>query len=184
MKLIVGLGNPGKEYENTRHNIGFIVLDNIIKNNWKTKNNSLVFEDNINGEKIIFVKPLTYMNESGKSVYEFTSYYNIPLQDILIIHDDLDLPTSSFRLKKDSGDGGHNGIKSIISMIGTKDFARLKIGISNNKLIDTKDYVTGHFSKEELELINKNMDTYINIIKSFINDGLEKTMNIYNTKES
>ena len=112
MKLIVGLGNPGKEYENTRHNIGFMVLDYYAdNNNWKEKWNSLYTELNMNGEKILLIKPLTYMNLSGHAVIQFINFYKIELKDILIIQDDLDLAVGKYRLKTNSSNGGHNGIK-------------------------------------------------------------------------
>ena len=183
MKLIVGLGNPGKEYENTRHNIGFMVIDHFATgDHWKSKWNALYMEKNMNGEKIILVKPQTYMNLSGNAIIEFVNFYKINLEDILVIQDDLDLPIGSYRLKINSRDGGHNGIKSMIDRLGTNNFARLKIGISNNKEIDTKDYVLGHFSKEEIKTIENLYPTFDEMITSFITDGIEKTMNKYNRK--
>ena len=116
MKLIVGLGNPGKEYENTRHNIGFMILDNYLKDAvWTNKYKGLVTTLNINNDKVIFLKPVTYMNLSGESVREIVNFYKINIEDILIIHDDLDLSLGKIRIKKNSSDGGHNGIKSIIN---------------------------------------------------------------------
>ena len=136
MKLIVGLGNPGKEYENTRHNIGFMVIDHFATgDHWKSKWNALYMEKNMNGEKIILVKPQTYMNLSGNAIIEFVNFYKINLEDILVIQDDLDLSIGTYRLKINSSAGGHNGIKSIINLLGSNHFARLKIGISNNKEI-------------------------------------------------
>ena len=184
MKLIVGLGNPGKDYKDTRHNVGFIVLDNYLKtDDWKEKFNALYHENRINGEKVIFVKPLTYMNLSGDAVVQFVNYYDIELDDILIIHDDLDLNFGTYKLKKNSSAGGHNGIKSIINRLGSEDFARLKIGISHDKSIDTKDYVLGTFSKLEKDKFAEMQKDFAKIIESFIIDGIERTMNIYNTKK-
>ena len=184
MKLIVGLGNPGKDYKDTRHNVGFIVLDNYLKiDDWKEKFNALYHENRINGEKVIFVKPLTYMNLSGDAVVQFVNYYDIELDDILIIHDDLDLNFGTYKLKKNSSAGGHNGIKSIINRLGSEDFARLKVGIFHDKSIDTKDYVLGNFSKTEKEKFNEMQKDFDKIIESFIIDGIERTMNIYNTKK-
>ncbi len=184
MKLIVGLGNPGKEYENTRHNLGFMVLDNYIKQGWKKKNNSLIFEATINENKIVFLKPQTFMNNSGISVKKFVDFFNIEMKDLLIIHDDLDLNTGILKIKNNCGDGGHNGIKSIVQHLKSGSFNRLKIGISNNKLIDTKDYVTGKFNKEELEIINNNMKKYCEVIDSFISNDVNTVMNEFNKKES
>lgn len=187
MKLIVGLGNPGKEYENTRHNIGFMIIDNYIKSNnlnikssWQTKFKALYTATNIKGETIYFLKPQTFMNLSGISVYEFASYFKIEPKDILIIHDDLDLPFGKYRIKTNSGSGGHNGIKSIIEKLGTNAFVRLKIGISHNHNIDTKDYVLGSFTKEEQEVLNNLYPTFNEIINDFLSEDISKLMNDYN----
>ena len=184
MKLIVGLGNPDKEYEKTRHNVGFMVLDNYLGNiSWKEKFNAMYATEIIDGEKVLFVKPLTYMNLSGDAVVEFVNYYDIDYEDILIIHDDLDLPFGKYKIKVDSSSGGHNGVKSIISRLGSQDFARLKIGISHDRSIDTRDYVLGKFSKEDKELFDSMQGVYKKIINCFIKEGIDRTMNIYNTKE-
>lgn len=183
MKLIIGLGNPGKSYENTRHNIGFIVIDHFANTtNWKNKWNALYTEIIINNEKILLIKPQTFMNLSGNALIEFANFYKIDLEDILVIQDDLDLEVGKYRLKINSSSGGHNGIKSIIERLGSNHFARLKIGISNNKEIDTKDYVLGKFTKEELETFEKLYPTFNEIITSFITTGIEKTMNKYNKR--
>lgn len=184
MKLIIGLGNPGKDYKNTRHNVGFIVLDNYLNiNDWKEKFNALYHECRINGEKVIFVKPLTFMNLSGDAVVKFVNYYDVNIDDILVIHDDLDLPFLTYKLKKNSSAGGHNGVKSIINRLSSDAFARLKIGVSHDRSIDTKDYVLGNFSKVETDRFNEMQKDFNNIIESFIRDGIEKTMNVYNTKK-
>ena len=184
MKLIVGLGNPGDKYVDTRHNVGYLVIDGYLGDvKWKNKFNAEYYEDNIAGEKVLFVKPLTFMNLSGDAVQEFVNYYDIDLDDILIIHDDLDLPFGKYKLKVDSSAGGHNGVKSIINRLGSQDFARLKVGISHDRSIDTKDYVLGNFSKEDKEVFDKMCETFNKIINCFIKEGIARTMNIYNTKE-
>ena len=183
MKLIVGLGNPGKEYENTRHNVGFMIVDHYLgSDEWKEKFKALYCEKRINGEKVLFVKPLTFMNLSGDAVVQFVHYYDIDINDILVIQDDMDIAFGSFKLKKDSSDGGHNGIKSIINRLGTQGFSRLKVGLSHDKSMDTRDYVLGRFSKEDLDKFNEMQDTFNKIINCFIKEGIERTMNIYNTK--
>ena len=183
MKLIVGLGNPGKEYENTRHNVGFMIVDHYLgSDEWKEKFKALYCEKRINGEKVLFVKPLTFMNLSGDAVVQFVHYYYIDINDILVIQDDMDIAFGSFKLKKDSSDGGHNGIKSIINRLGTQGFSRLKVGLSHDKSMDTRDYVLGKFSKEDLDKFNEMQDTFNKIINCFIKEGIERTMNIYNTK--
>lgn len=184
MKLIVGLGNPGKEYINTRHNVGFMVLDNYLTtNDWKEKFNALYHEEKINGERVLFVKPLTFMNLSGDAVVKYVNYFDILIDDILIIHDDLDLPFLTYKLKKNSSAGGHNGIKSIINRLNTQEFARLKVGVSHDKSMSTKDYVLGSFSKKEIDAFKLMQENFNKIIESFIKDGIDRTMNIYNTKK-
>ena len=183
MKLIVGLGNPDKEYDKTRHNVGFMVIDSYLGSvNWSNKFNALYCEKVINGEKIIFVKPLTYMNNSGNAVGEFVRYFNIDNKDILVIQDDLDLNVGDYKLKCHSSSGGHNGIKSIISSLGNQDFSRLKVGIGSVKKDQVIDYVLGKFSKIELQTLNSEFITFGKIIDSFISVGIDKTMNVYNTK--
>lgn len=187
MKLIVGLGNPGKEYENTRHNIGFFMIDKYlnylnISDCWKSKFNGLFIQTTIFGEKVIFLKPQSYMNLSGGVVRKFIDFYKIDIADIFIISDDLDLNVGNFKLKDKGSSGGHNGLKDIERNIGTQEYKRLKIGIANNKDIDTKDYVLGKFSKEEMNSYNILFDD----IKSAINDYFElefsTLMNKYNRK--
>ena len=182
MKLIVGLGNPGKEYDKTRHNIGFMVIDNYVNNdNWQKKFDGLIQNVNIGNEKILFLKPLTFMNNSGISVIQASKYYDISPEDILVIQDDMDIEFGKYKLKKNSSSGGHNGIKSIIAALNTDSFNRLKIGISHDKNKDTINYVLGKFSKEEMSTINGNYKLYNEIIEEFINNGINETMNKYNS---
>ena len=181
MKLIVGLGNPGKEYENTRHNIGFMVIDNYLKNEkFKTKFNGMYLKKVINNEEVIFLKPLSYMNLSGEVVKKYVDYFKINLNDLLIISDDLDMPCFKIKLKCKGSSGGHNGLKNIIQNINTEEFKRLKIGISNNLNIDTKSYVLSKFNQEELEKLHKKFEITNNIINDFINLDFEKVMSKYN----
>lgn len=180
MKLIVGLGNPGKEYEKTRHNIGFMVLDNYLGNvNFKVKDNYAVFEKVINGDKVIFLKPLTFMNESGLAVKKVLDYYKISIDDLLVIHDDMDFEVGSFKLKAAGSSAGHNGIKSVIKHIGTENFKRLRIGISKID-DDIVNYVLGKFNNEETEKINKVLYTANNIIDDYLIMDFNKLMNKYN----
>jgi len=181
MKLIVGLGNPGKEYEHTRHNIGFMCLDNYLGNvKWSTKFNGLYYETNIKGEKYIFVKPQSYMNLSGGVVRAFKDYFDIDIKDILVIQDDLDLPVGKIRLKVNSTAGGHNGIKDIIANLGTNEFARLKVGVSQDRSIDTKDYVLGNISKHDMEIIVDKFKDINKIIEEFDYTQINELMGKYN----
>lgn len=183
LKLIVGLGNPGREYENTRHNVGFMVLDYysklINKEFNKEKFNGVYFDTIINGEKVVFLKPLSYMNLSGEVVYKFVDYFNIDISDIMIIHDDLDLEIGKYKLKYKGSSGGHNGLKNIELHLKTNIYKRWKIGISNNKNIDTKDYVLGKFSKDDKELLNEIIKLSSSLIPDFIDLDFDKLMNKY-----
>ena len=184
MKLIVGLGNPGKEYENTRHNMGFMVMDELAKNlnmNYnKSKFNGLYFDANVKGEKIIFLKPQKYMNLSGEVVRDFINFYKIKTDDILVIVDDLDMPLGKIRLKKKSSSGGHNGLKNIFMYTNTIDIKRIKIGIGNDKLKDTKDYVLSKFSKEDIKLFNDSIKLAAKIALEFIDTDFNVLMSNYN----
>ena len=180
MKLIVGLGNPGKEYCNTRHNIGFMIIDKYLGNvKFKEKFNGLYYEKN-STDKVIFLKPITFMNNSGECVSKFVKYYNIKPEDIMVIQDDLDLNIGVYKFKMNSNSGGHNGIKSIINLLGNNNFFRMKIGIKSDKKNDVVDFVLGKFSKTELDIIK--IETLINAIDDFINFDYEYVMNKYNGK--
>lgn len=179
MKLIVGLGNPGKEYENTRHNVGFMALDNYVKDTFKQKDNYLYIQKVINGEKCIFVKPLTYMNESGLAVKKVMSYFNINIEDLLVIYDDVDFEVGTFKLKSTGSSGGHNGIKSIIKYVQAENFKRIRIGISKPKY-DMINYVLGKFTKKEMEKLNIVFTTINNILNDFPAVQFDKLMSKYN----
>ena len=183
MKMIVGLGNPGKEYNNTRHNIGFRVIDEYSKKyniDFKTKFNGLFAKVYRNGEYFIVLKPLSFMNLSGIVVGKFAKFYKIKPEDILIIHDDLDLPVGKIKVKFKGSSGGHNGIKSIIENLGTEVFPRFKVGIDKNSNIDTKDYVLGKFSKDDLSKLDKILTFSTDIIDDFLDNNIEKVMSKYN----
>ena len=175
MKLIVGLGNPGESYTNTRHNIGFMTIDKYLGNvKFQEKFNGFYYEKN----NVIFLKPLTFMNNSGESVRKFVKYFDIPLENIMIIQDDLDIEIGKYKFKFNSSSGGHNGIKSIINNLNTQEFFRMKIGIKTNNINDTIDYVLGKFSKKEMEQIDFN--TLCNAIDDFIEYDYNYVMNKYN----
>lgn len=184
MKLVVGLGNPGREYNNTRHNIGFMCVDKIAKH-FKVDFDSNKFKGsytqfNHNGEKIILLKPGKYMNLSGEVVRDFVNFFKINIDDVLIICDDLDTKVGTYRLRYKGSSGGHNGLKNIESHLSTKEYKRIKIGISNNKNIDTKDYVLGKFTTEEMEKINSIIEKMPNIIEDYLKLPFDNVMNKYN----
>ena len=182
MKLIVGLGNKGNEYNNTRHNVGFMVIDNYInKNNLtlKSKLDGLYAETIINCEKVIFLKPQNYINLSGDVISKYIKYFKIDIKDILVIHDDMDLEIGTFKIRYKGGSAGHNGLKNIESNLKTNEYKRIKIGISKNN-IDKVDYVLGKFSSTELSKLNKVIDITYNIIEDFVSLSFENLMNKYN----
>ena len=184
MKLIVGLGNPGREYDNTRHNVGFMIIDNYAKNNNitidKQKFDGLFVKTNIKGIDIILLKPLKYMNLSGEVVKKFVDFYKINIEDILIISDDLDMQLGKIKLKSKGSSGGHNGLKNIENHLNTQEYKRLKIGISNNKNIDTKDYVLSKFNIEDLKIIQTTINNTINILNDFLELPFDTLMSKYN----
>ncbi|OCL25752.1 aminoacyl-tRNA hydrolase [Orenia metallireducens] len=184
MKLVVGLGNPGFKYEATRHNVGFMVIDYLAKEckeevSSKEKK-ALVAKTRIGGEKVILAKPQTFMNNSGEAVRTLADYYNIQAEDILIIYDDLDLEVGQIRLKPKGGHGGHNGIRSIINHLGTKEFNRLRVGIGRPLYGTVVDYVLGKFSKEEEDTIKEAIKESASAINLYLETDLNKAMNKYN----
>lgn len=177
MKLVVGLGNPGKDYENTRHNIGFMLLEHINQQeNWKSKFDGLY----VKLDDVIYLKPQTYMNNSGFCVKKFVDFFKIEPEDVLVIQDDLDLKFNDFKLKRNSSAGGHNGVKSIIELLNTNTFGRLKIGIAHDRSIDTKDYVLSRFSRENINEFYNKIELYEEIVEYFINYDIDKTITKYN----
>ena len=187
MKLIVGLGNPGKEYENTRHNAGFRFIDeyarkkNIEINKEKFKGLYATFTKN--NEKIVLLKPQKYMNLSGEVVKSFMDFYKIDKEDILIIVDDLDTELGHLKLKYKGSSGGHNGLKNIEENIKSREYKRVKIGISNNKNKDKINYVIGKVSKEELNIMNKVNSYAEELIDDYLTMNFDNVMNKYNSKD-
>ena len=182
MKIIAGLGNPGEKYETTRHNVGFITAD-LLADAFDTEISlkgmlCLYNTFRVNGEKILVVKPQTYMNLSGDCIGQLARYYKVANEDILIIADDLSLPVGTMRFRSKGSSGGHNGLKSIIAHLGGDDFPRLKIGIGRGD--DVIDYVLGHFGKEEWEKISEMMRLAVDAVKLWITDGDAAVMNRYN----
>ena len=186
MKLVVGLGNPGKEYINTRHNIGFELIDFIVEEKglsfkFDKKFNCEIVDTSIDDEKVIIIKPYSFMNLSGSVVSRIASFYDIDINDIIVIQDDLDMEFGKIRIVYDSSSGGHNGIKNISECLGSQKYTRLKIGISNNKNIDTKDYVLGKFSKDEKEKLIHIYEKLCNILSDFVCMNIEELKKKYNS---
>ena len=184
MKLIVGLGNPGKEYERTRHNAGFMVLDKVAEKCSltfnRTKFNSLIAEGKVQGESVMLMKPQTYMNLSGNAVSEAVRFYKLDVKDVLIIHDDLDLPVGKIRIRESGSAGGQNGMKHIINLLGTQDIRRIRIGIDKNKLIPTPDYVLGKIPEEQKEEFDQAVKNAAKAAFASITMSFQNVMNRYN----
>ena len=183
--LIVGLGNPGAEYRLTRHNFGFMVLDALAEH-WsvqlkKIKFNAVYVEDRFKGNKVVLAKPLTFMNESGRSVAPLMRYFKVPTDRMLVIHDDLDLPLGTLRIRPSGSSGGQRGIESITKLLGTQEFPRMRLGISRPPgQMDPKDYVLKNFLPNEEELKKIVLGQAIEAIECFIENGLTTAMNRYN----
>ena len=186
MKLVVGLGNPGDKYAKTRHNIGFEVINKLQKDlniiGEKDKFQGLLSEKNIDGEKVLFLKPQTFMNLSGNSIAAVINFYKIDVKnDMIVIYDDMDLPVGKLRVKEKGSSGGHNGIKSIISHLGD-EFLRIKCGIGKSK-DDTIDFVLGQFDKSEQETVDKMIENASNCALDLVRDvELGRIMQKYNKK--
>lgn len=183
MFLIVGLGNPGREYENTRHNIGFAAID-IIAEKYNIDVNRTKFkgeygEGFINGNKVILLKPYTFMNLSGESVREAIDFYKLTEEEVLIIYDDISLEVGRLRIREKGSAGGHNGIKSIINHMGTDVFTRIKIGVGAPKG-DLVNHVLGKFSKEEANILKQTLDVVAKATEDIIANGAKDAMNKFN----
>lgn len=183
MIVIVGLGNPGEQYKNTRHNVGFMAVDAFAeKNNFpefklQKKSNALVSENIINGNKVILAKPQTFMNESGKSVKQLASNAET---DLIIIHDDIDLPAGKLKIIKERGSAGHKGVESIIQNIGNDGLVRFRVGVGGQNDIKAMKVVLKNFSEGEKKLIADALEKTTDALNLFLEEGLEKTMNKYN----
>ncbi len=186
MYIIVGLGNPGKQYENTRHNMGFLVVDllaekfNIEVNKIKFK--ALVGEGRIAGQKVLLVKPQTYMNLSGEAVRQAMDFYKIDPEELIVIYDDIDIPTGTFRIRKKGSSGTHNGMRNIFQHIQTNDFPRIRVGIGSGKKENLIGYVTGGISKSEKELLEDALTKSADAAACIIEKGIDKAMNEYNVR--
>ena len=173
MKLIIGLGNPGEKYEKTRHNAGFLTVDKLVSSSkypglsTQSKFNAEISQGTIDDEKIILAKPQTFMNNSGQAVKAIVDYYKIDLENIIVIHDDLDIPIGEYKISKNKNSGGHKGVQSIIDYLGTKDFTRIRIGImTENKKTPTEKFVLERFSREEMEIVERVIEDVVKNIST------------------
>ncbi|MDC3414866.1 aminoacyl-tRNA hydrolase [Aquibacillus sp. 3ASR75-11] len=185
MKCFVGLGNPGNKFKQTRHNVGFMVIDELARrNNWKLnkrKYNGLYAHESFNGEKVLLLEPQTYMNLSGEALRPLMDYYDIDISEIVVIYDDLDLPPGKIRLRQKGGHGGHNGIRNIINHLGTKDFKRIRVGIGRPTTPKpVVDYVLESFSKEEQEAARTSIDKAADSCEAWFQNPFQQVMNDFN----
>lgn len=184
MYLIIGLGNPGKKYEKTKHNVGFLVIDRLAEefNIRVEKKQAQALTETVvwDGKKILLVKPQTYMNLSGQSVIQLINYYD-NIENFIIVHDDLDMPVGKIRFRKNGSAGGHNGLRSIIKHLNSQDFERLKIGIGhpgNSRVV--KDYVLRPFNKDEQQILEESIDKAVEGLKVWLQEDINAAMNKFN----
>ena len=185
MHLIVGLGNPTKQYEGTRHNVGFETIDRIAAENQirveEKKHKALYGSGYIEGEKVILAKPQTFMNLSGESVRELADYYKIPSENIIVIYDDISLEVGQLRIREKGSAGGHNGIKNIIAQVGTEQFARIKVGVGEKPQgWDLADHVLGHMDKADRKLAEEAFLDAVSAVELIVDGKIEQAMNDYN----
>lgn len=188
MKLIVGLGNPGSEYAKTRHNVGFMVTERLAQRHGltgvKTKFHAGVLEGPIAGEKCVLMQPMTYMNRSGLAVGEAMRFYKLEPADLLVVVDDVALPCGTIRLRAGGSAGGHNGLADIERVLTTRQYPRLRMGIDPPPpRVRQKDWVLGRFSPEQLEALEAALEQACDAIESWIAEGVEKTMSVFNARE-
>lgn len=187
MKIIAGLGNPGKEYENTKHNVGFLTIDILaekydIKVN-KIKFKGLIGEGMIGTEKVILVKPQTYMNLSGQCIREIVAFYKLDMEDLVVIYDDIDLPMGNLRIRKKGSAGTHNGMRSIIYDLQDDGFSRVRVGIGGERKGDLANYVISGFSGDDRKLIEEAIVKAADAVACLVEDGIDRAMVDYNTKK-
>ena len=187
MYIIAGLGNPGRKYENTRHNLGFITIDRLAEKCGieikKSKFKSLIGEGVVSGEKVVFLKPQTFMNNSGEAIREALRFYKVQLSNLLVIYDDIDIPMGDIRIRMGGSAGTHNGMKSIVYHLMDDHFPRIRIGIGKgNKSDDIIDYVLGGFSGDEVKPLEEACDNAVEAIICYIEKGIDASMNRYNKK--
>lgn len=185
MKLIAGLGNPGSEYADTKHNVGFMLLDALARHleagAWKTKQDALVTEARIGGEKVLLVKPLTYMNESGRAIGSLLAWYKLPPEDLVVAHDDMDIPVGTVRLRKKGSAGGHNGMKSVLYHVQEENFPRVRIGIGRPPAgWSVIRHVLSPFSSEDRPRIEAAIAHLVPAVVCIVTDGVDFAMNRFN----
>lgn len=185
MYVVVGLGNPGKQYDKTRHNVGFDVIDILAKEYdisvSKIKHKALIGEGRVGSEKVLLVKPQTYMNLSGETLIDIYNYYKVDMENIIVIYDDIDLDVGKIRIRKKGSGGTHNGMRSIIKCLGANDFPRVRVGVSKPRPgQDLADFVLSRFKKEESEDVELGLEKAAKAVDVMIRDNIDLAMNKYN----
>lgn len=195
VQLIAGLGNPGQQYERTRHNLGFLLLDRFAeqcsgegaKPVWRERSGALVYEARFRGERIVLVKPQTYMNRSGEPLVQVMRFFKVEVGSVVVAHDEVDLPLGALRFKSGGGDGGHNGIKSVVSMLGSPDFIRLRLGIGRPPVGQNlppdgiASWVLGRFGSEELSVVSELLTRGVLALEAICSEGLKAAQNRFNS---
>ncbi|MBE6038285.1 MAG: aminoacyl-tRNA hydrolase [Anaerofustis stercorihominis] len=186
MYLIAGLGNPGRDYENTRHNIGFDVVDYYAKKYNlsfdRSKFDGIYAQGIIHSQKVILLKPMTFMNLSGQSVAPFANYFDIPHENIILIHDDIEFDVGTVKIRKKGSGGTHNGMKDVVKMIG-QDFPRIRVGVGNDKKMELYSYVLGRIPDEERKILDGAVEKCGLILDEYLTNGIDSAMNLYNEKK-
>lgn len=183
MWLIAGLGNPGRKYSRTRHNVGFMAIEEVAgrhKIDLKDRDTHKIGRGSIEGRDVLLIEPLLYMNKSGTVIQYLFKKYTIHPENLIVIHDDLDMDTGKLRIRKTGSSGGHKGVESIIQSIGTRDFIRVKIGIGREGGVPAEEYVLNKFKKDEMVLIQEGIQTASDAVRSIISEGAGKAMNEFN----
>lgn len=189
MRLVVGLGNPGPEYRGTRHNVGFLVVDELARragaDTWREQHGALVARARAAGDGVTLVKPLTFMNLSGQAVGAVAGYYKVEPADVLVVADDVALPLGRLRLRRAGGAGGHNGLKSLIEHLGTQAFPRLRVGVGRgDERRDLADHVLGRFEAGEREVVTAAVLRAADAVDAVLSDGIERAMSAFNAAET
>lgn len=186
-KLLAGLGNPGTQYLRTRHNAGFMVVDRLAQllctSVTQKAFNGLYGKTDSWGERLHLLKPQTYMNLSGQSVAAALRYHKLTLDDLIVIHDDLDIPFGRIKVKKGGGHGGHNGLRSLLKELGSGEFVRIRVGIDRKTSGDTSDYVLSPFAKDEFARVPELLDQIVEALHLLVTEGFAKTMSLYNNRD-
>ena len=188
MKLVAGLGNPGPQYRETRHNVGFLVIDELARRwgveQWREQFDAMAAKTVIDGEAVMLAKPMTFMNLSGYSVAEIARYYRIEPSDVFIVSDDAALPLARLRVRREGSDGGHNGLKSVIASLGTTAFPRLRVGVGRGEGDrELADHVLGRFVVDEREQVSVAVLRAADATEMFLREGIERVMNAFNAAE-